>query len=231
VTGCSTAYNQVLRVGVAVHHCLLRQGMQRLLEDGGFDVVATDSTQAAALVREASPDVLLLGVRAPLAAVLDSLDEIQQQAPETKVLLVAEDMASPPPAGVVLAGARGVLARGTEPELMFRAIRAVARGEYWIERRSVFDVLDQVQQLLRGGTVDATPAETLTARERQIAVAVSAGESNREIAGRLGISEATVKHHVTAVYDKLGVSNRAELTAFALTHRLRATVRDDERAG
>jgi DNA-binding NarL/FixJ family response regulator len=77
-----------------------------------------------------------------------------------------------------------------------------------------------VRQAERKRETRPTPAETLTPRERQIVRGISSGESNREMAERLGLSEGTIKAHVTAIYDKLGVSNRAELAAVAVTHHL-----------
>jgi DNA-binding NarL/FixJ family response regulator len=102
--------------------------------------------------------------------------------------------------------------------LLYKAIRAVAAGEYWIERGSVGDVIQQLRQR----TSERTGAAKfgLTRRELQIIAAIVAGCTNRDISEQFSVSADTVKHHVSNVFDKLGVSNRVELALFAIDHGL-----------
>jgi DNA-binding NarL/FixJ family response regulator len=104
-------------------------------------------------------------------------------------------------------GARGIVLKEAATELLFKAIRTVVAGQYWVGRDTVSDIM----RLLRERSAAAarrrlSPAERLTPREREIVAAVAAGESNRDVAKRLFFAEGTVKHHIINVFDKLGVS-------------------------
>ena len=121
-----------LRVAVAVRHRLLREGIQRLLQDAGFEIVgAADPAEAASLVRSSVPDVLLLGVGEPVSATLEVLEQVVHAAPSVKVLLAAEETSVKTPTGSAVAGASGVLASDARPDLLARAVAAVGRGERW----------------------------------------------------------------------------------------------------
>ena len=118
-------------------------------------------------------------------------------------------------------GARGVVLKEAATELLFKAIRSVVAGQYWVGRDVVTDIVRHLRE--RAAAVARrrpSPAESLTAREREIVAAVAAGDSNRQVAARLGLAEDTVKHHITNIFDKLGVSNRAEMASYAASHGL-----------
>jgi DNA-binding NarL/FixJ family response regulator len=113
-----------------------------------------------------------------------------------------------------------VILKDAATSLLFEGIRRVVAGEYWIGRESVSDV---IRYLVRGETGEAHARKQkfgLTPRERQIVGAVVAGYTNKEIAGRFSLSEDTVKHHLSNIFDKLGVSSRLELALFAVNHQL-----------
>jgi two-component system, NarL family, nitrate/nitrite response regulator NarL len=214
-----------IRVLIADDHPILREGLRRLLEDaGGFEVVgqAADGVEAVHLARETRPDVLLLDLAMPRASGLDALRELStaQSPPRVLVLTVAIDDGQ-----VVEAlelGARGVILKEAATELLFKAIRSVVVGQYWVGRDTVTDIVRLLRE--RRAAAEArrrrTPAERLTDRERGIVALVAAGASNREVAQRLALAEDTVKHHITNIFDKLGVANRAELAAYATSHGL-----------
>ena len=117
-------------------------------------------------------------------------------------------------------GARGVVLKEAATELLFKAIRSVMAGQYWVGNDTVTDIVNHLRDLSGNGHRTPSPAERLTPRERQVIAGVATGESNREIASRLGLSQVTVKHHVSNIFDKLGVSNRAELAAYATSRGL-----------
>jgi DNA-binding NarL/FixJ family response regulator len=224
-----TPSSERLRVAVAVRHRLLREGIQRLVADDGFEVVgAADPAEALRHLLAWAPDILLLGVGDSPAAALATLQDLLLAAPSLKVLLAPEDSLAPSVRVALLAGARGVLAPDAPPDVLLRAIAAVGHGEYWAERRKL-DASHGFGEVSRRDE-PPRPAQTLTRRERQVVSAVVAGDSNLEIATLLRISESSVKHHVSAVYDKLGVSSRAELAAFAVLHGLTGSPRDPGRA-
>ena len=118
-------------------------------------------------------------------------------------------------------GARGVILKESATTLLFSCIEAVRAGKYWIGHESVMDLshlLDKTQQLLR--PQPRAKDFGLTQRELEILAAIVAGKTNRELAEQFTISEQTVKHHITHIFDKMGVYNRLELALFAIHHGL-----------
>ena len=214
---------QRIRIVIADDHPILREGLRRLLEDdGGFEVVgqAADGTEAVRLARERQPDVLLLDLAMPRASGLDALRELSALNTGMKVLLLTVAIEDAQIVEAIELGARGVVLKEAATELLFKAIRSVVAGQYWVGHDTVTDIVRHLRELSAAARRGPSPAERLTARERQVVAGVATGESNREIASRLGLSEITVKHHVSSIFDKLGVSNRAELAAYATTRGL-----------
>ena len=116
-------------------------------------------------------------------------------------------------------GARGVVTRDTTTTLIFKSIRTVMAGQYWIGREAISDLIGRL--LPQASHSPATePRFGLTQRELQVVAAVVAGYANKEIADRLSLSEHTVKHHLSSVFSKLGVANRLEVALFAMNHQL-----------
>ena len=98
-------------------------------------------------------------------------------------------------------------------------------GQYWVGREQVSDLVAALRGLTNGGEPVGSPQSFgLTERELEIIATIVAGHANKDIAEKLAISEKTVKHHLTNIFDKLGVSNRLELALFALHHRLPMTL-------
>jgi two-component system nitrate/nitrite response regulator NarL len=219
-----TGPSEIIRVAIADDHPILREGLRRLLEDdGGFEVVgqASDGQEAVLLAREERPDVLLLDLAMPRASGLDALRELSASGGGPKVLLLTVAIDDAQVVEALELGARGVVLKEAATELLFKAIRSVVAGQYWVGRDTVTDIVRHLRE--RAAAIARrrpSPAERLTAREREIVAAVAAGDSNRQIAARLGLAEDTVKHHITNIFDKLGVSNRAEMAAYAASHGL-----------
>jgi DNA-binding NarL/FixJ family response regulator len=117
-------------------------------------------------------------------------------------------------------GARGVVLKDSATTQLFQCIRAVMDGQYWIGKHSVIDLAGIMKQH-RTMEKKAPPKHYgLTPREMEVVTAAVSGCSNKEIATQFSISEQTVKHHITSIFDKLGVYNRLELTLFAFHHGL-----------
>jgi DNA-binding NarL/FixJ family response regulator len=157
---------------------------------------------------------------------------------EAKILVINQDLTPTQTIEALRYGAHGVIGRRTPPELLCRCVRAVASGDIWVGR----GVTTELVQYLRGqGTPqdpnapkngdsehsgpNGTPGSSearygLTKRELQIVDALVQAQTNKDIAETFGISEYTVKHHLTNIFDKLGVYNRVELALFAINHQL-----------
>jgi len=116
-------------------------------------------------------------------------------------------------------GAHGVLLKDALASALCDCVRAVARGDYWIGREEVRDLVQALRRVDQPAPAPS-PADTLTARELQMVGAVFEGASNRDIALRFNLSEQTVKNHLTKVFDKVGVSSRLELALYAGHHHL-----------
>ena len=105
------------------------------------------------------------------------------------------------------------------------AIRSVMAGQYWIGQENVSDLIGAVRDVLPSRTSPKMGNSGLTPREREVMEAIVGGRTNRDIANGFSISEQTVKHHITKIFEKLGVSNRVELALLAVKHQLVATDR------
>ncbi len=212
---------ECVRILIAEEQPLVRRGLCHLLEsEPGFKVVGAvgQVAEAARLLTEPLPHLILLGMGSSAEPPLATIRDLHAAARAVPILLIGR--AAPPVPAIILAGARGILRATADPEELFKAIRMVARGEYWVGRGAFHEVIQHLRGKTGNGTNGSRDADGLTPRERQIAVGVSRGESNREIATRLGLAEATVKDYLTAIFVRLGLANRAELSAWATRRTL-----------
>jgi two-component system, NarL family, nitrate/nitrite response regulator NarL len=204
-------------------HPIFRYGVRRLLEaEPGFKIVgeAGDGLQALTLARGLSPQLVILDLSLPDREGIEVLREISALDPQPLivVLTVAIDKANI--ARVFQFGARGIVLKEAASELLLDCIRTVAKGGYWVDRETVSDLVQLLQRFLPRGAPSSRQNFGLSAREIEVVAAIAAGYSNREIAQKLSLSEQTVKHHITNIFDKVGVSNRMELVLFAVSHKL-----------
>lgn len=208
---------QPVRIVIADDHQMFRDGLRYLLEvEPGFVVVAeaADGLEAIQAVQRIEPDILLLDVAMPRMGGLEMLARLTGSATRT-ILLTAEI----DPADLLRSmqlGARGVVLKESASRLLINGIHEVMSGRFLIGAGVADNLLDAVQQL----ATPNTPKFGLTSRELDVIGAIVAGESNRVIAERLAISQQTVKHHLSRVFEKTGVSSRLELAIFAIKHNL-----------
>ena len=213
-----------IRIVIADDHTMFRKGLRSLLSaERGMAVVgeAADGGEAVRIVRSLRADVLLLDLAMPGSSGMDALDELAKAPAPVKTVVLTAAIDKPEILKAVQLGAAGVVLKSSPPELLFKCVRSVMAGQHWIARDTVADLV----QALRNYKESAPPARVrfgLTARELDITSAVVAGFSNKEIAKKYTLSEETVKHHLTRIFDKVGASNRLELALFAVHHQLLA---------
>ena len=212
------------RVMIVDDHSLFRDGLHRLLEsESDMEVVgeAFDATSAIETAREVKPDVILLDLAMPGVRGLDTLAELGEMLPATKIILLTASVSKEQIVQAMQLGARGVILKEATSQLLFSAIRRVMEGQYWIARDTVTDLVEALKGASsREEVTNRSKDYGLTPREREIVDLVVAGFTNLDIARQCSISEQTVKHHVSSIYDKLGVFNRVELALFAVNHQL-----------
>lgn len=214
--------SRAVRVLLADDHQIFRAGLRKLLEsEPGFEVVgeADDGASALTLVQRLNPDFLLLDLSMPKMSGLETLSALSAAESKCHVVLLAAAIEKPQVLEALRLGARGVVLKDSAIDLLFKCIRTVMAGEYWVDRESVADLVLYLRQA-PGPRAPAKKTFRLTPRELQIISTVVAGYPNKEIARRFSISEDTVKHHLSNVFDKCGVSNRLELAIFAINHHL-----------
>ncbi len=168
------------------------------------------------------PDVLLLDVAMPRVSGIAVLERLAFLMPAVRILLLTASIGRDDVLKAMRAGARGVLLKEHATPQLFASIRAVMQGQYWVDAEHVGKVLDAIRDPSQVATVSrkASNRYSLTARELQVIGGVTKGESNREIAAQLDIREDTVKHHLSSIFDKVGVFSRVELAVFAINHGL-----------
>lgn len=207
---------------IADDHPIFRNGLRALIESESDFVLAgeaVDGEQAVALTQSAAPDVLLLDLAMPKLNGLEALRQIAPSSPQTRVILLTAAIDDEQVAESLRLGARGVILKDTATELLIKALRCVVAGEYWVGRDNV-EGLVQALQIAHMTREDPAQKFALTPREIEILGGIVEGYSNREIAKRFSISEQTVKHHLSSIFTKVGVSNRLELALFSVHHQL-----------
>lgn len=217
---------KTIRIVIADDHPIVRDGLRRLLEtEKDFAVVgqAADGREAIRLVHQLRPDILLLDLAMPRLPGLEVLRELSSTSIETRTILLTAAVEKEQIVEALQVGARGVVSKEAATELLFKAIRTVVGGQYWVGRQEVSDLVAALRGLLPTGADDRQRSFGLTRRELEIVAAIVEGCTNRDIALKFSLSEDTVKHHLTHIFDKLGVSNRLELAMFAVNHRLVAS--------
>jgi len=216
-----------IRIVIADDHPIFRDGLRRLLEsEGDMKVIgeACDGNEAIKLATELKPDILLLDLAMPHRTGLDALRDMNNSsgaASAVRIILLTAAVEKKQIVEALQLGARGVVLKDSATQLLLKSIHSVMKGEYWVGRDSVSNLVQYLRNLMQS-TVEETKQKKfgLTPRELEIVAAVVAGYANREIAEYFKISEDTVKHHLSNIFDKLGVSTRLELALFAVNQGL-----------
>jgi len=212
-----------IRVVIADDHPIFRDGLRRLLNaEPGFEVVgeAGDGREAVAKAASLRPDVLLLDLAMPNGNGLQALQDLVELRLPVKPVLLTAAIDSADTVKALRLGARGVILKESATQLLFKCLHSVMNGEFWVGHERVQDIVEQLRRSEDDGARGLTPAGRLTRRELQIVAAIVEGSSNKDIGQQFGLSQQTVKNHLSHIFDKLGVSNRLELALYAVHHNL-----------
>jgi DNA-binding NarL/FixJ family response regulator len=192
-------------------HPVTREGLRTALELSEEIVVvvgeASSGEEAIERAAELTPDVVFMDVRMPGIDGIEATRRIRAEAPDTRVVVFTSFSDRERILQAIEAGAIGYLLKDADPDELHRGILAAARGESPLAPKAAAEVL--------AARTAAPPAGDLSDREREVLVLVASGLANKQIARRLGISEKTVKGHLTHVFQAIGVTDRTQAALWA----------------
>lgn len=200
----------MIHVLVVDDHPVVRAGLRMVLEsESDLQVVgeASDGAEALALVEALDPDVVLMDLQMPVLDGVEATTRIVGDHPRTHVVVLTTYDTDRDIVRAVQAGATGYLLKDAAPDELYRAVRAGAAGKSMLAPRVASRVMERTRTHSR---------ESLTEREIEVLRYASKGHTNRQVAGQLHISEATVKTHLLHIFDKLGVDDRTRAVTVAL---------------
>jgi DNA-binding NarL/FixJ family response regulator len=204
-----------IRVLLAEDHTIVRRGLEQLLatvEDVTVVGSAADGEEAVALAAERAPDVVVMDLELPRLGGIAATRRIAASGSPARVVVVTSFSDRERILDALDAGAIGYLLKDAEPGVLLDGIRAAAGGDSPLHPRAAGAVLE--------ARSERRPAASLSERQRAVLVLTAAGKQNKQIARELGISEKTVKGHVTAILQLLGVTDRTQAALWAQRHHL-----------
>lgn len=213
-----------ISIVVIDQHTLVRAGMRMLLESyPQFQVIGSTGNvdDALKIVAQQQPDIILLELNLNQSNNLELIPRLLDAAKNARVILVTSETDNDIHCQAAQLGAMGVVLKDQSPDVLVKAIDKVSAGEAWLDRTTVATVLTKMSRTQpEDADPDAEKLASLTAREREIITLVGQGLKNQQIAERVGLSEITVRHYLTSIFSKLGVSDRLELIIYAYQHNL-----------
>jgi DNA-binding NarL/FixJ family response regulator len=214
-----------IRILVADDHAVVREGIRHVLAtQHGFDIAgeAASGLDAVRLAGECAPDVVVLDVSMPGGTGLEVIGDVRRAAPQARVLILSVHDEAEYVLQAVRAGAHGYLRKDSSPAELRDAVRAVDRGESVFSPAMTVRLADALR--VESGRLEReSKLALLTSRERDVLEGIANGETNKEIAGRYGISPRTVETHRESLMRKLEIHSVAGLTRFAVEEGLVAT--------
>ncbi len=226
MTNCmSILLTAPIRVVLVDEQKLFRDGIRSLMGSGSAICLAGEAgcrAEALTVVRTERPDVILLDLSLGGDSSLELLSELMAVAERSKILILTANRDPELHRKAIHQGAKGLVSKDQSFEVLGKAVERVHAGEVWLDRTMTAVVLEELARRNEVEKLDPAAARiaSLTERERDVVNAVGEGLKNKQIGKRLAISEVTVRHHLTSIYNKLGVSDRLELVVFAYRQAL-----------
>lgn len=212
-----------IRIVLVDDHAIVREGLSSMLStQPDLHIVGETGTgaEAVALIECVQPDVVLLDLEMPDMSGVEVLEQIRKLTPKPRVLILTAYGSDERILEAVRAGAKGYLLKEAGLAEVLHAVRVVADGGSLLEPAVTERLLYAMERLLRDEKKQEVPKELLTQRERDILTYIARGFSNKTIASEMHLAERTIKFYATIIFQKLGVTNRAEAVAKALQERL-----------
>ena len=216
--------NKPIRLLLIDDHEVVRTGLRMLLESWNrLEVVAeaNDPNEALATAASLKPDIVLADLDRGLRNnILDQIPDLISISGGRVILLTAVSDSSMHSRAMTL-GAAGIVMKSRAADELLRAIEKVHEGELWLSRKLTAGLVAELSRsnALKNADPEVAMLDSLTAREREVAALVCEGLKNKEIGARLFISETTVRHHMSSIFDKLKVAARFELLVFLHRHK------------
>ena len=211
----------LVRIFIADDHPIFRDALKTLLAcESQCRVMgeASDGEETLRLLPKYEPDILLLDLHMPGISGMDVLQSLEENQSKVKTIVMC-GIANPKEISKIFnLGSQGLILKESPSEILIKSIKTVMKGKYWIGKHAVSNPADKIKNYKESNRNQAQNNYGLTPREMEVIRSVVAGRINKEIAKELSISEQTVKHHITNVFNKLGVYNRLELTLFVFHH-------------
>jgi DNA-binding NarL/FixJ family response regulator len=215
-----TSLPPVLRLLVVDDHEIVRQGLVALLERrAAFSVIAEAGTAAEAIeaARTHRPDLIIMDVRLPDGSGIEAAREIRAENPAIRVVVLTSYPDEEAVFAAIVAGASGYLLKQIRGRDLIGALEAVGRGESLLDPAVTEQVLERIRGIAHGTYRDELAQ--LTRQEQTILLLVAEGQTNKEIAAKVFLSDKTVKNYVSSILAKLNLQRRAQAAAFMVRHR------------
>lgn len=210
--------NQAIRIIIADDHAMVREGLRMFLaEESDFEVVgeAANGREAVALAQRLKPDVVLMDLIMPGTDGIEATRQLRESNPDCHVLILTSFSDDQKVRDAIQAGATGYLLKDVLRSQLLDAVRNAAQGRPTLHPEAQRHLMRQVTQ-----PAEIPPFDHLTERERDVLALIAQGNSNKEIAANLHLTEGTVKGYVSAIFLKLDVADRTQAALFAVKHGL-----------
>ena len=209
----------MIRVLIADDHKMVREGLRRILEfDGEIQVIdeAHNGEECIKKIRSSKPDIVLLDINMPVMNGIEALQEIRKKKLKTKVIILTVHNEIEYLLRAVDIGIDGYVLKDSDAHELIRAVTSVYEGDKFIQP----SLIPLLNSKLIARDLDAERLEQLSKREIEVLKLVAVGMFNKEIGVELGISERTVKNHLSSIFKKIDSSDRTQAAVFAIRNGL-----------